>query len=425
MRRRNSNGSAALVDEGPGVTMAQATRTPIWLAGFFALAALSSPLLLMFGNKSMVVVLAVLAVPSVAALGRGGAWRHGWNRAVLVAGGVLLAWAALSVLWAHVPALVLPKAARLLGLSVCGLSVCAAARLLDETSRRRVLQALGAGFVLAAAVAALLSYIPSISFLAEASGIDGEISLSHYKNIASAGMVMSATALAAAWQRRAWVFALLLLATIVLLVERTGNLTGGVALLLVLVAAVVPCRWGVALAAAFSSVLFMALPLAHLLPGSAVLARALPFLPNSFLHRTEIWRFAAERAWERPFLGWGLDASRELPGGDADVVVWIRLGNGEIGRFPSQILPLHPHDFLLQVWLELGLVGVVLLAVLLVVLLAAVRRSSVAVTTLVAALAVAAASFSLWQSWWMATLFLSAAMAVALTQEPSSQGRVP
>lgn len=407
------------------MSTAQVTRTPFWLAGSFALAALSSPLLLMFGNKSMVVVLSVLAVPSAVALVRGGAWRHGWNVSVLLAMGALLAWAALSVLWAQVPELVLPKSARLLGLVLCGLVVCAAARLLDEPSRRGVFWALGSGFILAAGVVLVFPHDLLSPSLLETLDVNGGTSLSHYKNVAGAGMVMTGAALAAAWQRRAWVFGLVLLVAIVLLVEKTGNLTGGVALLLVLVAVTVPRRFGVALAAGFASALFVAVPFAHLLPGSAVLAQAMPFLPNSLLHRTEIWHFAAGRAWERPFLGWGLDASRELPGGGADVVVWIRLGNGEMSSFPSQILPLHPHDFLLQVWLELGFVGVALLAVLLVALLVAARRSSMAVATLVAALAVAAASFSLWQSWWMATLFLSAAMAIVLTQEPSSKGRAP
>lgn len=378
------------------------------------MAALSSPLLLMFGNKSMVVVLAVLAVPSAAALGRGGAWRHGWNVSVLLAMGGLLTWAALSVLWAHVPELVLPKSVRLLGLALCGLVVCAAARLLDEPSRRSMLWALGAGFVLAAA-AVLLPHIPSVPFLAEASGVDAEVSLSHYKNIASAGMVLVGGALAAAWQRRAWVLGSALLAAVVLLVVKTDNLTGGIALLVVLLVVVMPRRLGMCGVAFLMASLLVAVPFAHRLPGSDVLARASSFLPNSLLHRTEIWRFVAGRAWERPFLGWGLDASRELPGGDADVVVWIHQGNNGISSFPSQILPLHPHDFLLQAWLELGFVGAVLVAGLMATLLYAARRSPPALAALAAALVVASASFSLWQSWWVASLFLSAALAVATT----------
>ena len=34
-------------------------------------------------------------------------------------------------------------------------------------------------------------------------------------------------------------------------------------------------------------------------------------------HRLEIWHFAGQRIAERPLLGWGLDASRAIPGGNA------------------------------------------------------------------------------------------------------------
>ena len=70
-------------------------------------------------------------------------------------------------------------------------------------------------------------------------------------------------------------------------------------------------------------------------------------------HRLLIWDFAGKRIAERPLLGWGLDASRAIPGGK------------ELIRPDQKRLPLHPHDAALQVWLELGLPGAVLFALLL------------------------------------------------------------
>ena len=73
----------------------------------------------------------------------------------------------------------------------------------------------------------------------------------------------------------------------------------------------------------------------------------------SALHRLYIWDFAAERIAERPILGWGLDGSRRLPGGDAPVIIrrcdaaLQPVGNV---RVDGTVMPLHPHNAILQVW---------------------------------------------------------------------------
>lgn len=407
------------------MTPARVFQAPSWLVGCFRLGALLSPLLLMFGNKGMVAILVALAVPSGVALARQGCWKRGWSASILVAGGLLLSWATFSVWWAYLPDLVLPKVMRLLGLSLCGLVVCAAARLLDEGAGSQLLKALVSGFVVAAVMVVLVPRIPEVPFLNSTSDANHNLNMANYKNVASAGMVMASVALAMAWRTRARLTGLLLLAAILVLTVATGNVTGAMALIAVLPVVVASQPLGAVMIACVIVALIVMLPFVHLLAGSAVLVRDFPFLPNSLLHRVEIWRFAAERAWERPLLGWGLDASRDMPGGGADVQVWIRLGDGQLGTFPSQILPLHPHDFLLQVWLELGFVGVGLMVLLLGVMLWACRKSTPALAGFMAALTVAAASFSLWQSWWLATLFLAAAMAVAMTKKTLSMSGTP
>src|SRR3546814_3641058 len=72
------------------------------------------------------------------------------------------------------------------------------------------------------------------------------------------------------------------------------------------------------------------------------------YLPLSWQHRIEIWRFAAEKAAERPLTGWGFDATRVLG----------RIAESEV--FSGRTLALHPHNLSLQVWLELGGVGALL-----------------------------------------------------------------
>jgi O-antigen ligase len=75
-----------------------------------------------------------------------------------------------------------------------------------------------------------------------------------------------------------------------------------------------------------------------------------PHIPNSASeYRVYIWNFTAQKAYEKAIFGWGLDSSRSIPVKDSDYF----LG----GRYP---LPMHPHNNVLQMWLELGIVGILL-----------------------------------------------------------------
>jgi O-antigen ligase len=155
------------------------------------------------------------------------------------------------------------------------------------------------------------------------------------------------------------------------------------------------------------------------------LHRAVPWIKDSGIHRLLIWRFAADRIAERPLLGWGIDASREVPGGHTDLSKTVpRLD------FPYRIeaMPLHPHNAALQLLLELGLPGLVLgVAVIGWGLwqvgfrapLSAERRAR-ALAWASAGLIVGMLSFGIWQSWWLSTLWLTAALSAAATDSQAS-----
>lgn len=147
---------------------------------------------------------------------------------------------------------------------------------------------------------------------------------------------------------------------------------------------------------------------------------------QSIVHRTFIWDFTIARIKERPTLGWGLDASRRMPGGDDEVTVSgfnkaSQPGSGRV-EMTGQVMPLHPHNGALQIWLELGGLGAALAAGL--ILLAAeclrkLRLSRAAAAACAASFAagfiVALVSYGIWQGWWLSALFLMAA-APALTR---------
>lgn len=118
---------------------------------------------------------------------------------------------------------------------------------------------------------------------------------------------------------------------------------------------------------------------------------------HSALHRMEIWGHAAERIERRPLLGHGIDASRVLP------------KENETSRFnPLQetVMPLHPHNLYLQVWLELGAVGAAIGALLTAGLAFATRRlrgmdAALTLGLLGGGLAMASEAYGIWQAWWM------------------------
>jgi O-antigen ligase len=113
-------------------------------------------------------------------------------------------------------------------------------------------------------------------------------------------------------------------------------------------------RWGLA---AVAVLLVLGLPWII----QAVLPLDAGHLVESAAHRLLIWDFVSERIAERPLLGWGMDSSRAVPGGtghpDAAMLAAFGLAAKSDWFSYAQLLPLHPHNLALQVWLELGAVG--------------------------------------------------------------------
>ncbi len=137
---------------------------------------------------------------------------------------------------------------------------------------------------------------------------------------------------------------------------------------------------------------------------------------RSIRHRLQIWAFVAERAQEHPYLGWGLDASRRIPGGN------------ELTSLGAEKLPLHPHNGILQVWLELGVPGVVLLA--LIVGYATVARLggrnpphvfAVRAATILPTLTIAGLAFGIWQNWWFSAIWLTVALVATFPAVDAAQ----
>ena len=368
------------------------------------------------GLAPLAVVAALAAV--VVRRTTGGPWPVP-RRGVAYILGAALVWALASTAWGiEPPASALNGVLRLALVMLSGLVTIEVAAGLTpterETVRRGLLAGLGLALVLVAIDRAFDAPIRRLLPMSPAIAAPGYVMENFNRGISYVAMVAFPAA-AVLWRRHGPVAALLLwAATFVLtLVLTSGSAQLGMALGAITFAIVlVAPRVGGRIVAAGLTVLVLAMPLlASAIPPPDKLppVGALP-IPNSGHHRLQIWRFAADRIVERPLLGWGYDASRSIPGAN------VSLAKSE----PA--LPLHPHNVMLQWWLELGVVGGVLGAALMMAIAGAMRRGipdrmgfAAANGQFVVAFVIGALAFGAWQGWWVAALLLSGAVTAATT----------
>ena len=380
-----------------------------------AIAFLAAPFVAVLQSKA---VAPLALIPMAMTLGLG--WREGWRPrapqgAVLWLGLLLCAWGALSTLWAPEPARAAQQAVTLAAMILLAHGAAGAAQGV------RLMPWIGLGLVLGL-LAALADWQSGNALRAAVRGLK-EVPEALMFGLKPAASLMALLlplgfALPWPWLGRA---ALLVLGAAVLIslpgeTARLATIAGLAAALLSLAAPrLVPRLVGVAVALAI-----LAMPLlVGLIPKIPSAG-----LPASAVHRLVIWDFAAARIAEKPLIGWGLEASRAVPGGRAqpDAAVLDRLNitapaQRDFLALPHvELMPLHPHNGALQLWLELGGIGALLGAALVFALGVAAARSSapaVGAGMLASAAVTGMLSFGLWQAWWVASLLL-ALVALAL-----------
>lgn len=118
----------------------------------------------------------------------------------------------------------------------------------------------------------------------------------------------------------------------------------------------------------------------------------------SWQHRLFIWDFVADKAMEKPIFGHGFNSSRYL--GDDKVVIYQNT--------VLPILPLHPHNNILQIWLEMGCIGLALFALMLTRITSKIQyftgiSAPLASACLISYFIIGMISFNIWQLWWVCT----------------------
>lgn len=146
-----------------------------------------------------------------------------------------------------------------------------------------------------------------------------------------------------------------------------------------------------------------AIVLAPLMAGliSVLEASIIESLPGSWEHRLYMWRFVYEQILNHPYIGHGFDSSRTF----AETVT---LNNGKT----VSVISLHPHNAGLQIWLETGVIGVLLACAT----ICALFRPAIAFVKsgkaqafglcgfLTVMILISSTSFGVWQFWWWGTL---------------------
>ena len=152
------------------------------------------------------------------------------------------------------------------------------------------------------------------------------------------------------------------------------------------------------------------------LPDAQTIGKNLPELSYSIYPRLVIWQFASNLAMEKPITGHGIRTSRVLSK-NPNQVPFLYRDNGKLLTGNTKEIPLHPHNGLIQIWLELGAVGALLVLTIVLCTLQNIKRSkapkifkSLAFAAFMSTLCLISVSYGLWQSWWMGALWLQAAL---------------
>lgn len=134
--------------------------------------------------------------------------------------------------------------------------------------------------------------------------------------------------------------------------------------------------------------------------------KALPKIEGSASqYRLYIWDYTAEKASQKPILGWGLNSARSFPVTKDEFLP----GN----RHP---LPLHPHNNVLQIWLELGAIGLALFASFLFLITLNIakigvsnswQQASFMSAIFMAYFGMGEVGFGIWQNWWVSSALLA------------------
>ena len=385
-------------------------------------AALLFPLVAAVENKLLpVVMLGALAAAAFLAW----PWRLRFWTPLVVVFALVLAWSLASASWSIDPGHSLARFARLALTVATGLLLCRLALTLGSEDRAAAARWLSVGLLIGSA-AILVREAIRLLLPKDMPGFIGGLSALPFSALA----ILIVLVLFATLSRQNLRVTLAAMAAAAAAIV----LGGSSASIIALAAGAVACagaywlgRRAVLALAVLLPAVFVAMPLTlAALDLPARIEAQGRIVGGSTGHRLIIWRYVTDKIEAKPLLGWGLHAGRLLPDREnradndpryADIMSVTYFHRGA----KIELMPLHPHNTALQLWLELGGIGAVLYATLYVVCLIGLLRLPLTRRALAAGAALVAAvfvigqlSFNVWQSWWLCAQFLTAAFFLLL-----------
>ena len=341
---------------------------------------------------------------------------------------IFITWAGFSTFWSLDWSVALVGAAKLVLVHGFGILLLISITQLGDDETNRAMRALFCGFLLAAIMIAvelafngpMYESLRGVSYFQRASGL-------FWLN-PSMGILLIMVWPILCWlnTKNLQIFAIATLIGLFGLVYWLDYRSGLVALALGTCAAVLTFYFRRFLRPAISLLFILGVLSAPIILGSVKPSNVIETesaLPKAALHRLLIWNFTTKKIFEKPVLGWGMNAARLIPGGQDKL-------HDASNSYYGQKLPLHPHNIALQVWLELGLVGTILLSIFgaLVILAITAQNLPLSVSVcsigqLTTGLAILNLSYGVWQTWWGASLYLAAALMIAVSRLPKLSRR--
>lgn len=365
--------------------------------------------------NGLAVLLAVLGL-SVVVSDRAARRLAGIPMSVGLPVGGLLAWAFTSAIWSPDPGMAAEALVRISIAAYFGLAVSAYALAMDGCMRVRIESHLLGGFLAGLAIVAL--EIASRT----AFGRDGSLfviffgpqaQLESFLNRPKTVLaIVLPLVLSVAWRRRGAVAVVAILSICGAVFVIGESLASAAALAVAAAGAaaglVLAGKGGRGIFAAAIAAFILTAPMLAGMPEMAELGKRRD-ITVSIYHRAVIWGFVSEKIDEKPILGWGMHASRNVPGGREQIAAF------------AERMPLHPHNAPLQIRLELGLVGALLAAAFAAAVAhccgGSLSRRVALMSTFASALFVASVSYGIWQGWWYSTLWLVGGLAVVIGRQ--------
>ena len=135
-------------------------------------------------------------------------------------------------------------------------------------------------------------------------------------------------------------------------------------------------------------------------------------IESKLMHRFFIWSVSSKKALDKKILGYGISSSRKF--GALDTVEFKEIVNGKevIINYPA--IPLHTHNNTLQIWLEMGLIGIILFYSFLSIFWYRIlfkynfnKNQYAAISgSFFSIFLINQSSYGLWQTWWVSSVLL-------------------